>query len=73
MSGASASSVVKIMAAPVGLDYLAIENNLSEIAAAEEDMQEAARDNLGLGELSTKDNQSAVFDVKFAYQGVGYP
>ncbi|HDR2353263.1 TPA: hypothetical protein QCH65_000406 [Enterobacter roggenkampii] len=40
-------------------DYLAIDENLAEIAAEGAGAQGAARDNLGLGELATKDSLSA--------------
>ncbi|MEN4246478.1 Ig-like domain-containing protein [Serratia marcescens] len=55
VSGVSANRVVKVTAAPVVSDYLAIKNNLSEIADAGKKAQEASQKNLGLGKLATKD------------------
>ncbi|HGM6897097.1 Ig-like domain-containing protein [Serratia marcescens] len=55
VSGVSASRVVKVTAASVVSDYLAIKNNLSEIADAGKKAQEASQKNLGLGKLATKD------------------
>lgn len=55
VSGVSASRVVKVTAAPVVSDYLAIKNNLSEIADAGKKAQESSQKNLGLGKLATKD------------------
>ncbi|BEL99008.1 hypothetical protein SM14VA2_14210 [Serratia marcescens] len=59
VSGVSANRVVKVTAAPVVSDYLAIKNNLSEIADAGEAAQAEAQKNLGLGELATKDAVTA--------------
>ncbi|HFS5792988.1 TPA: pyocin knob domain-containing protein [Citrobacter werkmanii] len=50
---------MKVTAAPVEPDYLAIENHLSEIADAGAEAQEEAREHLGLGKLATKDSLSA--------------
>ncbi|WP_414162107.1 Ig-like domain-containing protein [Serratia sp. BNK-10] len=55
VSGVSANRVVKVTAAPVVSDYLAIKNNLSEIADAGEVAQAEAQKNLGLGALAAKD------------------
>ncbi|EPN2806504.1 Ig-like domain-containing protein [Serratia marcescens] len=59
VSGVSANRVVKVTAAPVVSDYLAIKNNLSEIADAGEAAQAESQKNLGLGELATKDAVTA--------------
>ncbi|MBH3170396.1 Ig-like domain-containing protein [Serratia marcescens] len=59
VSGVSANRVVKVTAAPVVSDYLAIKNNLSEIADAGEAAQAEAQKNLGLGALATKDAVTA--------------
>ncbi len=59
VSGKSASRVVKVAAAPVVSDYLSIKNNLSEIADAGEAAQTESQENLGLGELATKDAVTA--------------
>jgi|GEM_PF-1537588 len=59
ISGKSASRVVKVTAAPVVSDFLAIKNNLSEIADAGEEAQAESQKNLGLGELATKDALTA--------------
>jgi hypothetical protein len=59
VSGKSASRVVKVSAAPVVSDFLAIKNNLSEIADAGEAAQIKSQKNLGLGELATKDSLTA--------------
>lgn len=55
VSGVSANRVVKVTAAPVVSDYLAIKNNLSEIADAGKKAQEESQKNLGLGKLAAKD------------------
>jgi hypothetical protein len=59
VSGKSASRVVKVTAAPVVSDFLAIKNNLSEIADAGDAAQIESQKNLGLGELATKDSLTA--------------
>ncbi|MGO3395311.1 MAG: Ig-like domain-containing protein [Serratia proteamaculans] len=59
VSGKSASRVVKVTAAPVVSDFLAIKNNLSEIAEAGEVAQAESQKNLGLGTLATKDALTA--------------
>ncbi|TXE64594.1 Ig-like domain-containing protein [Serratia nematodiphila] len=59
VSGVSANRVVKVTAAPVVSDYLAIKNNLSEIADAGEAAQAEAQKNLGLGALATRDAVTA--------------
>ncbi|MGQ8774536.1 Ig-like domain-containing protein [Serratia sp. NA_112.1] len=59
VSGKSASRVVKVTAAPVVSDFLAIKNNLSEIADAGEVAQAESQKNLGLGALATKDALTA--------------
>ncbi|MFC0227392.1 Ig-like domain-containing protein [Serratia aquatilis] len=59
ISRKSASRVVKVTAAPVVSDYLAIKNNLSEIAATGVKAQEASRANLGLKALAIKDSLTA--------------
>ncbi|WP_226859520.1 MULTISPECIES: tail fiber protein [Enterobacter] len=58
-SGVSASRTIRVIAAEVIEEYLRIENNLSEIAAAGEESQAEARDHIGLGELATRDSLSA--------------
>ncbi|HCR2977802.1 TPA: Ig-like domain-containing protein [Serratia marcescens] len=55
LSGKSARRVVKVTAAPVVSEFLAIKNNLSEIADAGTKAQEESQKNLGLGKLATKD------------------
>ncbi|HGM7254613.1 pyocin knob domain-containing protein [Serratia marcescens] len=55
MSGKSARRVVKVTAAPVVSEFLAIKNNLSEIADAGTKAQEESQKNLGLGKLAAKD------------------
>jgi microcystin-dependent protein len=59
VSGKTASRPVTVTAAPVVVDYLAIKNNLSEIAAAGTTAQATSRNNLGLKALATKDGLSA--------------
>jgi hypothetical protein len=59
VSGKNASRVVKVTAAPVESDFLAIKNNLSEIADAGETAQAESQKNLGLGKLATKDALTA--------------
>jgi len=59
ISGKSASRVVKVTAAPVVSDFLAIKNNLSEIADVGAEAQAESQKNLGLGELATKDALTA--------------
>ncbi|MEE4409508.1 MULTISPECIES: Ig-like domain-containing protein [unclassified Serratia (in: enterobacteria)] len=59
VSGKSASRVVKVAAAPVESDFLAIKNNLSEMADTGEAAQAESQKNLGLGELATKDAVTA--------------
>lgn len=59
ISGVSASRVVKVTAVAVVPEFLAIENNLSEIADAGEEAQAESQKNLGLGELATKDTLTA--------------
>lgn len=59
VSGKNASRVVKVTAAPVESDFLAIKNNLSEIADAGKKAQEESQENLGLGKLATKDEITA--------------
>lgn len=59
VSGKTASRPVTVTAAPVVAEWLAIKNNLSEIAAAGAAAQTAARNNLGLKALATKDSLTA--------------
>ena len=56
-SGVTASITITATEEVVPEVYLAIENNLSEFAAA--GTQSTARDNLGLGDLATKDSLTA--------------
>ncbi|MEG5883733.1 tail fiber protein [Enterobacter ludwigii] len=58
-SGVSAARTIRVIAAEAIEEYLRIENNLSEIAAAGEESQAEARDHIGLGELATRDSLSA--------------
>lgn len=50
---------MKVTAAPVVSDYLAIKNNMSEIAEVGAEAQVESQKNLGLGELATKDSLTA--------------
>ncbi|MBC3211362.1 Ig-like domain-containing protein [Serratia fonticola] len=59
VSGKTTSRPVTVTAAPVVAEWLAIKNNLSEIAAAGAAAQTAARNNLGLKALATKDSLTA--------------
>ncbi|EMB4322243.1 Ig-like domain-containing protein [Pluralibacter gergoviae] len=59
VSGKTVSRTVKVAAAPPVDQYLVIKNNLSEIKKAGEVSQQAARDNLALGKLATKDSLSS--------------
>ncbi len=59
ISGKTASRPVTVTAAPVVSDYLGIKNNLSEIAKAGTAAQTAARNNLALKALATKDGLTA--------------
>lgn len=59
VSAKTASRPVTVTAAPVVVDYLAIKNNLSEIAAAGVTAQTTSRTNLGLKALATKDSLTA--------------
>lgn len=59
VSGKTASRPVVVTAAPVVTDWLAIKNNLSEIAAAGAAAQNTSRENLGLKSLATKDGLTA--------------
>lgn len=58
-SGVTASVVVMTKEGAGDEVYLQIANNLSEIADAGEEAQEESRDNLGLGELATRDSLKA--------------
>ncbi|MEQ4902863.1 tail fiber protein [Enterobacter hormaechei] len=58
-SGVTASVKVTTKAVEEKPVFLEIEKNLSEIADAGESAQKEARDNLGLGELATKDSVDA--------------
>lgn len=58
-SGVSASRTIKVTAAQVIEEFLRIKNNLSEIAEAGDSAKKEARENLGLGELATKDSVDA--------------
>ena len=58
-SEVTGSQKVTVVQAEVIEEFLRIENKLSEIADAGEEAQAEARDNIGLGELATKDNLSS--------------
>jgi len=58
-SEVTGSQKVTVVQAEVIEEFLRIENQLSEIADAGEEAQAQARDNIGLGELATKDSLGA--------------